>query len=58
MSVIFLKVGIIPANEHKEPKNVDPYLELLVNELMYLTGAELFDAYQKAPFTFKVKLFN
>lgn len=51
-------MGIIPANGQKEPNNVNPYLELLVDELLDLTGAELYDAYQKAPFAFKVKLLN
>ena len=51
-------MDIIPANGHKEPKHVNPYLKLLVDELLDLTGVELYDAYQKATFAFKVKLLN
>lgn len=51
-------MGIIPANGHKEPRHANPYLELLVDELLDLTGAELYDAYQKATFVFNVKLLN
>ena len=37
-------VGIIPGR--KEPKNTDPYLQILVDELHHLQGASMYDAYQ------------
>lgn len=50
-------VGIIPSQvQGAEPKHLDPYLEVLVDELIYLTGCKLYDAYQRAPFTLKVEV--
>lgn len=46
-----------PSNGTKEPKSVSPYLEVVVDELLGLSNAKLFDAYQKAPFHLKVELF-
>lgn len=53
-----LLVGIIPGNGGREPKKVDPYLELVVDELLKLSGSQFYDAFRKAPFTFKVKILN
>ena len=53
-----LLVGIIPGNNGREPKKVDPYLELVVDELLKLSGSQFYDAFRKAPFTFKVKILN
>lgn len=52
--------GIIPAQDGgDEPKHVDPYLEVLVDEFLEMTGGANFcDGYQKAPFAFKVALLN
>ena len=50
---IFL-VGIIPSNGTQEPHSLNPYLEILVDELLELSGSSLYDAYQKAPFNCKV----
>ena len=49
-----LLVGIIPSNGTQEPRSLNPYLEILVDELLKLSGSTLYDAYQKAPFKCKV----
>ena len=49
-----LLLGIIPGNGSQEPKNLDPYLEVFIDELLLLSGSTLFDAYQSAPFQLKV----
>ena len=49
-------VGIIPSNKGQEPRSLNPYLNILVDELLELSGCTLFDAYQKAPFEWKVAL--
>lgn len=51
-----LLVGIIPANGTKEPHNLNPYLDILVDELLELSSATLFDAYSSAPFQCKVEI--
>ena len=54
-----LLAGIIPAHtDGQEPKNVDPYLEIVVDEILELSGATFFDGLREAPFTFKVALMN
>ena len=53
-----LLVGIIPGNGGREPKAVDPYLEVVVDELLTLSGSNFYDAFRKAPFTFKVQVLN
>lgn len=53
-----LLVGIIPGNGGHEPKAVDPYLEVVVDELLTLSGSQFYDAFRKAPFTFKVQVLN
>ncbi|XP_068748657.1 uncharacterized protein [Montipora capricornis] len=50
-----LLVGIIPAQEDgKEPYHLDPYLEILVDELLCLTDMKMYDAYRKESFPIKV----
>jgi len=49
--------GIVPGNGSKEPNNLDPYLIILVDELLAITNKKVFDAYQDAPFTLKVSPF-
>lgn len=51
-----LLVGIIPSNGAQEPKSLNPYLEILVDEILELSSSTLYDAYQKAPFTCKVAI--
>ena len=47
--------GIVPAQtEGQEPKHLDPYLEIVVDEVLELSGATFFDAFRNASFTFKV----
>ena len=48
--------GIVPGNGSKEPNNLDPYLSILVDELLAITNKKVFDAYQDAPFTLKVNV--
>lgn len=50
-------VGIIPSQRQgAEPKDLDPYLEVLVDEILYLSGCKLYDAYKKAPFSVKIEI--
>lgn len=49
--------GIIPSQvQGKEPKHLDPFLEVLVDEMMFLSGCKFYDAYQNAPFHAKVEV--
>ena len=49
-------VGIIPGNGRKEAKTIQPYLEVLVDELISLSNAKLYDAYQQSTFQLKVEI--
>ena len=50
-------VGIIPSQvQGAEPKDLDPYLEVLVDETIYLSGCKLYDPYRRAPFNMKVEV--
>lgn len=40
----------------QEPNTSDPYLSILVDELLSITNKEVFDAYQDAPFKMKVDI--
>ena len=51
-----LLVGIIPSDEAQEAHSLNPYLEVLVDELLELSSSTLFDAYQNAPFQCKATL--
>lgn len=51
-----LLVGIIPGNGTKEASNLNPYLDILVDELLEMSSLTLFDAYQQAPFECKVSI--
>lgn len=52
-----LLLGIIPGNRSLEPKSLDPYLEVCIDELLQLSDNKvLFDAYQGAPFKVKVEI--
>ena len=51
-----LLVGIVPANGTKEPQDLNPYIDIFVNELLELCSSTLFDAYSKAPFLCKVEV--
>ena len=52
----FWLVGTIPGNGTKEPNRLDPYLDILVDELLSLSNKIVFDAYQGAPFQLKVDI--
>ena len=49
-------VGIIPGNGRCEAKNIDPYVEVLVDELLYLSQSSITRDYQQAPVEIKLKL--
>ena len=51
-------VGIIPGNGDHEAKSIDPYLEVVVDELLSLSGTVFYDTYSKAPFDFKVHILS
>lgn len=51
-------VGIIPANGKEEPKSVDPYVEVLVDEVMELSGTTFYDGFKRESFTFRVRFHN
>lgn len=51
-----LLVGIVPGNGRQEAKSIQPYLEILVDELISLSNATIFDAYQRADFKLKVEI--
>lgn len=40
-----LLVGVVPGNGSKEPNSLDPYLEIVVDELLSLSNRKMFDAY-------------
>ena len=47
----------MPGNGRQEAKNIQPYLEILVDELIALSNATVFDAYQQTDFKLKVEIF-
>ena len=49
-----LLVGIVPSNGGQEPRDLNPFLELLVEELLQISSTKMYDAYQGAPFECKV----
>lgn len=51
-----LLVGIVPANGRLEPKSLEPYLSIVVDEILLLSNAKMYDAYREAPFSAKVDL--
>ena len=51
-----LLLGIIPANGTKEPQDLNPYLEVVVDELLELSGTQQYDAYQESTFTLRVEI--
>lgn len=51
-------VGIIPDNGGHEPKSIDPYLEVVVDVLLSLSGSPFYDSFRKAPFAFKVQILS
>ena len=51
-------VGVIPANGKGEAKSVDPYLEVVVDEIMTLSETLFYDGYKDEQFCFRVHLHN
>ncbi|XP_062596774.1 uncharacterized protein LOC134258258 [Saccostrea cucullata] len=52
-----LLVGVIPSGINgSEPKSLEPYLELLIDELLSLSEFTLYNAYEMAPMNVKVAL--
>ena len=49
-------MGTIPGNGTREPNSLDPYLDILVDELLAISNKEVFDAYQRAPFKLKAEI--
>ena len=39
------------------PRRFDPYIEVLVDEMIQLSNVKMYDAYQQAPFDLKTKVF-
>jgi hypothetical protein len=49
--------GIIPGQDNRmEPKSLEPYMELLVDEILSLEGKDFFHSYLNAPIPVKVRL--
>ncbi len=51
-------VSIIPGWKRAEPKSLYPVLELMVDELLELTGSTMFNAYVNAPVEVKVSILH
>ncbi|KAL9977266.1 hypothetical protein ACROYT_G014652 [Oculina patagonica] len=51
-----LSVASTPGNGSREPETLQPYLDLLVDELLELCIKSVFDAYTKTPFLFKCEV--
>lgn len=49
-------VGIVPGNGKKEPKDINPYLEIVVDEFLPLSNVTQYDSYQNAPFQLKIEV--
>ncbi|XP_021376310.1 uncharacterized protein LOC110465059 [Mizuhopecten yessoensis] len=49
-------VGIIKGKKNHSDSNIDAYVEILVDELLSLTGCTMYSAYSKAPVDVKLKL--
>lgn len=49
-------VATIPGNDNKEPNSLDPYLEIMVDELLEISNQRFYDSYQNVPFNLKVNV--
>ena len=49
-------VGIIPANGKKEAHTIHRYLEVLVDKMLSLSNAKIYDAYKQANFDLKIEV--
>ena len=50
--------GIIPANNKEEQKYVEPYVEVLTDELLGLCETTFYDGFREQEFIFRVELHN
>ena len=50
-----LLAGIIPGRS--EPQNMDPYIDVLLDELKEINGSEMYDGYHEATFEMKAEIF-
>lgn len=51
-----LLIGIVPSNGSQEPKSLNPYLEVMVDEILELSCSTIYDAYKEAPFICKTEI--
>ena len=51
-----LLAGIIKGKKTKGEMSIDPYVEILVDELIFLTACKAYSVYDKAPVEIKLKL--
>ena len=49
-------IGIIPGNGKSEAKTIDPYVDVLVDELLVLPKCQIYNSYKEAPVSVKIKL--
>ena len=51
-----LLVGIVPSNGSQEAHSLNPYLDVLVDEMLELSSSTIYDAYSNAPFECKAAI--
>ena len=52
-----LLLGIVPGNGSHEPQTLDPYIEVLIDKLIQISGnAAIFDAYKNESFKLKAEI--
>ena len=51
-------VGTIPGQKGDTSLKIDPYMEVLVDELLELSGSPMYDGFLKEQFNFKFKILN
>ncbi|XP_076106800.1 uncharacterized protein LOC143075311 isoform X2 [Mytilus galloprovincialis] len=49
-------LGIVPGHGRKEPKSLDPYISILVDELLVNMESKMYDSHKEAPVTVKIAL--
>ena len=52
-----LLLGVVPGNGSHEPQNLDPYVEVMIDELIQISRSDaIYDAYKNEPFKLKVEI--
>ena len=51
-----LLLGVIPGNVKHKPKTLDPYLEVIVEELLNLQNKKIYDAHEEQMFSLRVEI--